>query len=243
MGASWSVLLVNCILSFLCNVFYFLTHQNCGLNVEIQAERNIEDDNVEGRGGEEPDAEVDKAEGREGGECPVEADKAQEREGREDIVDCDKHEEKEGAPGVTVEVAEETEGTRRVGFDDAGTSAGIDGVVGPTVLLVGDEVPEKFCVVPRAPEQSVGNLAFLADTTKFPSETVSIDSEEEQPRLSQDMSNQAPLDDDITGLDHLTLSEDVYEQPQEVYSETEGKRTALFLFFPGGEMDRVCFII
>ena len=57
------------------------------------------------------------------------------------------------------------------------------------------------------------------------------------------MSNQAPLDDDITGLEHLTLSEDVYEQPQEVYSETEGKRTALFLFFSGGEMDRVCFII
>ena len=105
-------------------------------------------------------------------------------------------------------------------------------------LLLGNEVPEKFCFAPRAPEQSDGNLAFPAETTKVPTETVSIGSEEEQPRLSQDMSNQASLDDDITGLDHLRLSEDGSEQPQEVYSETEGKRTALFLFFPG-RMDRV----
>ena len=46
----------------------------------------------------------------------------------------------------------------------------------------------------------------------------------------------------ITGLDHLTLSEDVSEQPQEVYSETEGKRTALFLFFPGAKWT-VCALL
>ena len=47
--ASWSVFISELHSLFLCNVFYFLTHQNYGLNVEIQAKRITEDDNVEGR--------------------------------------------------------------------------------------------------------------------------------------------------------------------------------------------------
>ena len=117
----------------------------------------MEDDNVEGREGEEPNVEVDKVEGREGGECSVEADKAQEREGREDIVDGDKHEEREGAPRVIVEMAEEREGSPRVGFDAAGTSTGIDGGVWATILVLGDEVPR------RGP--SVGRSSLSATST------------------------------------------------------------------------------
>ena len=87
-------------------VMCFFTHQDCGLNDEIQGERTTEADTVEGREGGDPNGEVDKADGREGGESSVEAEKAEEREGREDDVDADKPEEREGVPRVTVEMAE-----------------------------------------------------------------------------------------------------------------------------------------
>ena len=131
-------------------------------------------------------AEAKKAEEREGREDVVVVDNAERAEGREDAADADKTEEREGSPRVTAETAEESEGARAV--DDAsGTSAGIDCVAGPSVLLSGDNVPEIFHIAPRATEQPQDNLAdtnpdVLVETSKAAAETVLVDSEEEQPR-------------------------------------------------------------
>jgi len=138
-----------------------------------------------------------------------------------------KGEEREGYPRATAENAEESEGARDAD-DSSGTVAGIDCVAGPSVLLSGNNVPEIFHVSPRATEKPQGNLAdtnpdVLVETSKAAAETVLIGSEEEQPSSVQNTSIQLSLDDDNTGLDKLTLSEDASAEVQDVDSETEGK--------------------
>ena len=98
----------------------------------------------------------------------------------------------------------------------------------PSVLLSGDNVLEIVQVAPRGTEQPQGNLADTnldvpVETSKAAAETVLIVSEEEQPSSAQNMSIQSLLDDDNTGLDKLTLSEDVSAELQDVDSKTEGK--------------------
>ena len=63
----------------------------------------------------------------------------------------------------------------------------------------------------------------IAETSKAAADTVLIGSEEEQPSSVQNMSIQLSLDDDNTGLQKLTPSEDVSAEVQVVDSETEGK--------------------
>ena len=109
-----------------------------------------------------------------------------------------------------------------------GTAAGNYCVAGPSVLLSGDNVPEIFHVSPRATEQPQGSLAdtnpdVLVETSKAAAETVLIGSEEEQPNSVQNTSIQLSLDDDNTGLDKLTLSEDASAKVQDVDSETDDK--------------------
>ena len=89
-------------------------------------------------------------------------------------------------------------------------------------------MPEIFHVAPRGTEQPQRNLADTnqdvpVETSKAAAETVLIGYEEEQPNSVQNMSIQSSLDDDNTGLDKLTLSEDVSAEVQDVDSETEGK--------------------
>ena len=195
--------------------------------------------------------EVDKADLREVGEVSAEAEKVEEREGREDAVlvvnkemsegkvdaaVSDKGEEREGYPCARAGNAEESEGARDAD-DLSGTAIGIDCVAEPSVLLSGDNVPEIFHVSPRSTEQPQGPQGSFADwllladtstdvlveTSKAAAETVLIDSEEEQPSSVQNTSIQLSLDDDNTGLQKLTPSEDVSAEVQVVESETEGK--------------------